>query len=59
MGSTLERMTLVHLPEHVAHDVDLLAVENLAQIFLILPGARRALHGQVREQRIEVGGDGP
>lgn len=43
------------LPEHVADDVDLLAVEDLAQVFPILPGARGTLRRQVCEQGAQTG----
>lgn len=44
--------------EHLAHDVDLLAIEDLAQVFPVLPGPRRAFGRQMSEQGVEVGAAG-
>src|SRR3954465_5585166 len=42
MGSTLDRMTLLHpLSEHAGYDIDLLAIEDVAQLFAIEPCTRR------------------
>lgn len=43
------------LSEHCGYDVDLLAVEDVAQLFAIEPCARGALGGELRDQLVEVG----
>jgi hypothetical protein len=42
--------------EHVAHDVDLLAFEDLAQLLLVDPGPRGAHGGHAGDQRVQVRG---
>lgn len=42
--------------EHLAHDVDLLALEDLVQLLLVDPGPRGAHAVDARDQDIEVGG---
>src|SRR3989338_7199477 len=39
--------------EHAAYDVDLLAIEDLAQLLLVEPGASRTHGGQSGDQGIE------
>src|SRR5271155_2694869 len=43
------------LPEHGGDDVDLLAVEDIAKMLTIEPGARRALCGGLGDQAVEIG----
>ncbi len=43
------------LREHIAHDIDLLALQNLAQLLLVEPGTGRAFGGHLRDERIQVG----
>lgn len=43
------------LREHVAHDIDLLALQNLAQLLLAEPGACRALGGRLRDECVQIG----
>ena len=42
--------------QHGAHDVDLLALEDLAQLLLVDPGARGAHGGHLGDQGVEIGG---
>ena len=43
------------LPEHGGNDIDLLAVEDVAQVLAVEPGASGALAGRLRDQAVEVG----
>jgi hypothetical protein len=42
------------LDEQRTHDVDLLALQDLAQLFAVEPGTRRALGGDLGKQRIQI-----
>lgn len=42
--------------ERGAHDVDLLAIEDLAQLLLVDPGSGGALDGELGNQGVQVGG---
>jgi hypothetical protein len=58
IGSILERMTRsAPVREHREHDVDLLALEDLAQPLLVEPGARGAHRARVvGNERVRIGG---
>src|SRR5215471_1301514 len=43
------------LPEHGGNDIDLLAVEDVAQVLAVEPGASGALAGRLRDQAVELG----
>ena len=61
LGDLLHRLDLgahhVGAPalEHGGHDVDLLAIEDLAQLLAVEPGARGALGGDLGDEGVEIG----
>ena len=64
LGDRLHRLDLgAHdidgpLPEHGAHDIDLLAAEDLAQLLFVEPGPRSTLGGHLRDEHVELGARG-
>ena len=61
LGDILHRFDLgthdvgTPLPEQVGDDVDLFAIEDLAQLLTVHPGPRGALCGEFGEQGVDIG----
>src|SRR5258708_34003233 len=56
IGSTFERMTLgAPLLQHLRHDIDLFALENVSQLLTVKPRSGSTLGGVLADERREVG----